>query len=297
MQFLAGILLATQFIPTYPYLGPTNVERIIDRPELVESGLSLNSSTVAKVKLAGRGTGGAGVRCILSISNWSMYTLLDVESNTECGTTDPKFPPRNVFPGDREVMVLQNTHPMIGTCGTLSWQLVEVNLRLIIMWSVPFNFNLRDSYYAIGLTHNKGKFPNSAYWFHQMYYGTNNAFRRSRTGRSLTFSSPLISVHGFMEANTYHSVLNISVVPRRSYHLAESIQRRLLFSSLPPERTISSSPTLFPSPILTSLPFFLLRLMPIEDLLLPLCLRRLFLRLIEKPFIPSFCQPLISTLQ
>ena len=23
-------------------------------------------------------------------------------------------------------MVLQNTHPMIGTCGTLSWQLVEV---------------------------------------------------------------------------------------------------------------------------------------------------------------------------
>ena len=126
----------------------------------------------------------------------------------------------------------------------------QVNLRLIIMWSVPFNFNLRDSYYAIGLTHNKvpvglsvfcndlktwifqGKFPNSAYWFHQMYYGTNNAFRRSRTGgkisspssasspprspgRSLTFSSPLISVHGFMEANTYHSVLNISVVPRR----------------------------------------------------------------------------------
>ena len=31
----------------------------------------------------------------------------------------------------------------------------QVNLRLIIMWSVPFNFNLRDSYYAIGLTHNK----------------------------------------------------------------------------------------------------------------------------------------------
>ena len=88
----------------------------------------------------------------------------------------------------------------------------------------------------------------------------------------------------------------------RSYHLAESIQRRLLFSSLPPERTISSSPTLFPSPILTSLPFLLILLMPIEGLLclimqVPLCLRRLVLRLIEKPFIPSFCQLLISTLQ
>ena len=84
----------------------------------------------------------------------------------------------------------------------------------------------------------------------------------------------------------------------RSYHLAESIQRRLLFSSLPPERTISSSPTtLFPSPILTSLPFLLLLLMPIEDLQVPLCLRRLVLRLIEKPFITSFSQLLINTLQ
>ena len=23
---------------------------------------------------------------------------------------------------------------MLGTCGTLSWQLVEINLRLIVMW-------------------------------------------------------------------------------------------------------------------------------------------------------------------
>ena len=55
----------------------------------------------------------------------------------------------------REVMVMENTNPMMGTCGTISWQLVEINMRLIIMWSVPFNFNIRDSYYAIGLTHNK----------------------------------------------------------------------------------------------------------------------------------------------
>ena len=50
---------------------------------------------------------------------------------------------------------MENTNPMVGTCGTISWQLVEINMRLIIMWSVPFNFNIRDSYYAIGLTHNK----------------------------------------------------------------------------------------------------------------------------------------------
>ena len=95
------------------------------------------------------------MRCIVSLANWSMFTLIDVETNTECGENNKRFPPRDVFPGFREVMVMQNTNPMVGTCGTISWQLLEINMRLIIMWSVPFNFNLRDSYYAIGLTHNK----------------------------------------------------------------------------------------------------------------------------------------------
>ena len=123
----------------------------------------------------------------------------------------------------------------------------QVNLRLIIMWSVPFNFNLRDSYYAIGLTHNKvpvglpvfcngfeisGEIsklcvlvPPDVLRDQQRIQKKSNRWKNLFTtlklspprsaGRSLTFSSPLISVHGFMEANTYHSVLNISVVPRR----------------------------------------------------------------------------------
>ena len=41
----------------------------------------------------------------------------------------------------------------------------------------------------------QGKFPNSAYWFHQMYYGTNNAFRRSRTGGKITNSHPPLLYH------------------------------------------------------------------------------------------------------
>ena len=46
---------------------------------------------------------GSGVRCIISLANWSMFTLLDVETNTECGRTSHNFPPRNVFPGYRSV--------------------------------------------------------------------------------------------------------------------------------------------------------------------------------------------------
>ena len=61
----------------------------------------------------------------------------------------------------------------------------------------------------------QGKFPNSAYWFNQMYYGNNSAFKRSRAGRGLHFPGSILNIKGFMEANTYHSILNISVTPTR----------------------------------------------------------------------------------
>ena len=71
------------------------------QPWLVEAGLSLNQTQVQDIKTSGRHRAGAGVRCIVSLNNWSMFTLLDVETNTECGTTNKELPPRNVFPGYR----------------------------------------------------------------------------------------------------------------------------------------------------------------------------------------------------
>ena len=37
-----------------------------------------------------------------------------------------------------QVMVLQNTNPMIGTCGTLSWQLVEVTFMHCHIFTFTF---------------------------------------------------------------------------------------------------------------------------------------------------------------
>jgi hypothetical protein len=36
------------------------------------------------------------------------------------------------------------------------------------MWSVPFNFNIHDSYFAVGMIFNRGKFTSSSYWFNQV---------------------------------------------------------------------------------------------------------------------------------
>ena len=75
----------------------------LKQPWLVQAGLSLNQSSVQDIKMSGRyrSGSGAGVRCIISLANWSMFTLLDVETINECGTTNQEFPPRNVFPGYR----------------------------------------------------------------------------------------------------------------------------------------------------------------------------------------------------
>ena len=59
-----------------------------------------------------------------------------------------------------------------GSCGTVSWQIEHLDTRLIVMWSVPFNFNLHDSYFAVGMIFNRGKFTSSGYWFNQVSEAT-----------------------------------------------------------------------------------------------------------------------------
>ena len=76
-----------------------------------------------------------------------------------------------------------------GSCGTVSWQIQNVNLRLIIMWSVPFNLNIHDSYVALGMVYNEGRFGSSGYWFNQMYYGKHGPFKRAMAGNAITFEN------------------------------------------------------------------------------------------------------------
>ena len=61
-----------------------------------------------------------------------------------------------------------------------------------------------------------------------MYYGTNSAFRRSVAGRGLVFSSNILNIKGFMEGNTYHSILNISVTPARYDYKGKGICQVLI---------------------------------------------------------------------
>ena len=50
------------------------------------------------------------------------------------------------------------------------FQIVELSIRLIVMWSVPFNLNLYDTHMGLAMIYNQGPFSSSSYWFNKMYY-------------------------------------------------------------------------------------------------------------------------------
>jgi hypothetical protein len=79
------------------------------------------------------------------------------------------FHERDIFPSHREVVVVENsgkdrwvpcTWPSVcihflrsftGTSGTLAWELEEQGVHLILMWSVPYNLNIYNSYFGVGV--------------------------------------------------------------------------------------------------------------------------------------------------
>ena len=114
-----------------------------------------------------------------------------------------------------------------GTCGTVSWQIEHLDTRLIVMWSVPFNYNIHDSYFAVGMIFNRGRFTSSSYWFNQMYYSEKGPYKRGHGGQNITFENSAIVVHATMEPSTYHPLLNISVLPQ--VHITPHWEKLLWF--------------------------------------------------------------------
>ena len=60
---------------------------------------------------------------------------------------------RGVFPSHSEVVVMVNDEEskFTGTSGTIAWTLEDENIHLIVMWSVPYNLKIYNSYFGIGV--------------------------------------------------------------------------------------------------------------------------------------------------
>ena len=72
-----------------------------------------------------------------------------------------------------------------GTSGTIAWELEEENVHLIVMWSLPYNLNIYNSYFGVGVvqlttrfnqqmqmqkyfSHNRFTRDMLPYWYNQM---------------------------------------------------------------------------------------------------------------------------------
>eukprot|EP00094_Tigriopus_californicus_P009135 TCALIF_08806-PA protein Name:"Similar to Conoporin-Cn1 (Conus consors)" AED:0.24 eAED:0.24 QI:0/0.66/0.5/1/0.66/0.5/4/1171/281 len=204
------------------------VSKLLANQSLIDNGVSMQNTTLVNLRHNATLMEEFSVRCIINVENWTAWKLKDALSHNHCGYIHEDFQATNVDPGFREIMVgHKQSGTATGSCGTVSWQIERLDTRLIVMWSVPFNFNLHDAYFAVGMIFNRGRFTSSSYWFNQMYYSEKGPYKRGQSGQTITFENSAILVHGYMEPSTYHPLLNISVVPQVRYKLAPTVWQRL----------------------------------------------------------------------
>jgi len=231
--------------------GPSSsglVKRLIgQREELVQPGLSyINSSSPLLTPMAlsevRNLSCSSQVTCVINIENWSKWLLDDPVYYIKYGAFRPMFHEREVFPSHREVVVLENDgeDSFTGTSGTMAWELEKQGVHMVVMWSVPYNLNIYNSYFAVGVVQLNTKFSRDMlpYWYEQMLnHRIGRTFQRGKEGESLVFKHQDFFVIG-MFGEGYHPVLNISLMPWNTKDFAPSIWHKMYVNSL---RTVQSA--------------------------------------------------------
>ena len=136
---------------------------------------------------------------------------------------------REVFPSHSEmvVMVNDNESSFTGTSGTIAWELEEENVHLIVMWSIPYNLRLYNSYFGIGVVQLSTRYCLSSltsvllptmvrfsrdmlpYWYKQMIENKQGrTFQRGKGGENLVYKHEKFFVIGNLGTG-YHPIINI----------------------------------------------------------------------------------------
>ena len=151
----------------------------------------------------------------MSISNYKEYANIRIIPNFSPDTNFaiPAFHEREVFPSHREVVITVNNgdSSFTGTSGTIAWELEDLDAHLIVMWSVPYNLNIYNSYFGIGVVQLKTRFSREMlpYWYNQMIeHKQGRTFQRGLGGDHLVYKHEQFFVIGEFERG-YHPLLNI----------------------------------------------------------------------------------------
>ena len=171
----------------------------------------------------------------MSIENWSQWMLSFPVVYTQYGDFQYGFHEREVFPAHREIVVSVNELDSItGSSGTIAWELGHKNIHFIVMWSLPYNMNFYNAHFGLGMVHLSTKFTRDMlpYWYKRMYEGEPGTFKRGLAGQSIVYKHQDVFILGHLTQDTYHPVLNISVMPWNTKNLAPSIWHQLYMQTV-----------------------------------------------------------------
>jgi len=216
------LLLICVVVTVDPETGGV-VQRLMSRrDDLIQPGLSfINTSSINTVNTLSLSelhniTHKHQVGCIINIENWTQWLLGYPVYYFKYGHFQTKFHEREVFPSHREVLIALNNgdKSFTGTSGTIAWEVEEQNVHLIVMWSVPYNLNIYNSYFGIGVVQLTTRFTRDMlpYWYKQMIENKQGrSFQRGVGGGHLVYKHEDFFVIGEFGTG-YHPMLNIRYI-------------------------------------------------------------------------------------
>nr|QFQ61161.1 conoporin [Conus magus]QFQ61166.1 conoporin [Conus magus] len=204
--------------------------------KVVTPGPSLNG--VALKDLADTGY---KITCVFQLENWTRYRLIVPRVHMAFGviTTNPTA----IEPGKREAFAVRKTSDTAsGVAGSVSWELEEARRRVIVMWSVPYDFNSFGYWLGLGMTR-EGLVDPDKDWYGQMYYGSNDGdltFTRKDfyyNTDPIIYGNDKFEVEGDM-TNTQHAQIKIVIRPSSNNwkDLAPEIRRKLKKKTKPAQQ-------------------------------------------------------------
>ena len=112
------------------------------------------------------------VVCGIEIENWTRYRFTAPRIKLQHGYVS--HPATTIMPATRVVMVGRKCgYTATGTSGTVSWLIDGDGRRLVVMWDVPFNFDLFSNRMALGLTEEECRRDHGENWFETMHQQKN----------------------------------------------------------------------------------------------------------------------------
>ena len=183
-----------------------------------------------------RHDGGHAVRCIISIENFSRWNLSNPRVLNESGEFQYGFHAREILPARREIVVsVDELNSTMGSSGAIAWEIRYKNtstrilrIYLIVSWDIPYNLLFDDAKFGFRMIGScKPLTSDMLFRCDELDERLITEYKRGRAGELITCKNPYAYIVGNLAMNTYHPVMNISVLPTTTKNFAPSIRRQL----------------------------------------------------------------------